>query len=104
MGVALVVGEAAFHVLKSLSALSVSKVVSRSTEVAGEEVGEAGNLGCSSVGSGNLSGVGRSEEEGSHDGEALHIRVKQVAVAHHPGALEGMPSDEGGVRVVYLER
>ena len=101
--IALVVGEAALHVLQGLSALRVSKGVSSSTEVAGEEVGEAGKLGGRVVGSSDLGGVGRSEKEGRHDGEALHIGVQQVAVAHHPGALEGVARDERRVSVVYPE-
>ena len=75
-------------------------MVGRPTEVALEESAERRSGGGSVDEARSLHGVGRSEQERSIDLEALHIGVEEVAVAHDPGALEGMASDEGGVGVV----
>ena len=66
---------ASLHVLEHLSALGVAQLVSRSTEVGGEERAEGGDSGDNSGGTGNLQRVGRSEQVGGVDLESFHVGV-----------------------------
>ena len=100
MGGAGVVFVAAFHVLEHLAALLVSEVVGGSGEVAGEESAEGGDGGGERGGERVLQGVGRSEEEGRRNVEALHIGVHEVTISQSDTSLERVANNEGGVGVV----
>ena len=73
---------ALLHILEHLAAAGVAHAVGRPTEVGREEGAEAGDLGTSVRGSWNLRRVGRGEEEGRVDLEALHVGVSKHANAH----------------------
>ncbi len=48
-----------------------------------------------------LAGEGRLEQDGSLQAEALQVGVKQLAGRVHPGSLEGVARNHGGVSVIY---
>ena len=48
-----------------------------------------------------LQGVGRSEQEGGRNVEALHVGVHEVTIAQNDGSLKRVSGDESGMGVVY---
>ena len=92
---------ASLHVLEHLSALGVAQLVSRSTEVVGEERAEGWDRGGNSNGTGNLQRVGRSEQVGGVDLESLHIGMLEHANGLVSIGLEGVTGNERGMCVVY---
>lgn len=50
---------------------------------------------------GVLAGEGRLEQDGGLEAEALQVGVKQLASRVHPGSLEGVAGNHGGVSVIY---
>ena len=91
---------APLHVLKHLSATSVTELVGRPAEVGGEESAEGGDRESTSGCAHDLIGVRRSEQELSVHLETLDIRVGELTDGHAIDTLEGMAWDHGAVSVI----
>ncbi len=95
------VGSYLLHALEELAASIVGDVEGSLAEVGREEVGEGGNSVVLGVVIRVLAGEGRLEQDGSLQAEALQVGVKQLAGRVHPGSLEGVARNHGGVSVIY---